>query len=252
MASLYEISNELLKLFETIEENGGECSDEEYNGLIIKEDELKDKLTNYVKAVKEFQKDADFCKQEKQRINDRQNIYKNRVERLKNVMLDAVLNFGQEAKTNKFIELPTYKLFTKNTKSIELDTVKINFIIESVMNYILECLENDVYIDQGLDIDGVVSAINANTRELDDGIKRDVTINDLLNTTVDITYTTTLAKLFNEENMRFTTFICDNPNVKITPNINKDEIKFNMLHLNENNGEITIAKEVTNTSLIIK
>lgn len=103
MASLYEISNDILRIFNDVEVAEGEITDEQYDALQIKQEELKEKLTNYVKAIKSWEVDEKALKDEKKRLNDRQTVFKNRIERLKKAMLEAVINFGETGKNNKFI-----------------------------------------------------------------------------------------------------------------------------------------------------
>lgn len=102
MASLYEISNDILRIFNDVEVAEGEITDEQYDALQIKQEELKEKLTNYFKAIKSWEVDEKALKDEKKRFNDRQTVFKNRIERLKKAMLEAVINFGE---TGKIINL---------------------------------------------------------------------------------------------------------------------------------------------------
>ena len=94
MASLYEINDRLVNIFNEIESNEGEVNDELYDALVITKEELDNKLDSYVKAIKSWSADADAIKTEKSKLNARQNVYKNRVERLKKAICVAVNNFG--------------------------------------------------------------------------------------------------------------------------------------------------------------
>ena len=138
MASLYNISSEILRIFENVENNEGEITDEEYNSLIIKQEELKTKLDCYVKAVKEFNASAAFCKTEKKSIDDRKKIYENRVLRLKKAMLDAVNNFGELGKNNKFIELESCRLYTKASTAVNVDEDRVNLFMTHFEKFLRE------------------------------------------------------------------------------------------------------------------
>ena len=165
MASLYNIQEDLLRIFNEVESNDGEITDDQYNLLCIKQEELKTKLDCYVKAIKEWEKDADFCKKEKQSINNRQNVYKNRVERLKRAMLDAVHNFGEQGKSNMFIELPTYRIFTKAIKSVKVNDERINIFIKEFNRYIHELTSQGIlYTGKDVDLKGILDCINANCK----------------------------------------------------------------------------------------
>ena len=68
MSSLYKISEKLQEIFEELEEQGGEFTEEQLKELEITEEELKEKVDNYVKVIKEFKNSAEFCKKEKDNI----------------------------------------------------------------------------------------------------------------------------------------------------------------------------------------
>lgn len=165
MASLYNIKEELLRAFDEIEANDGEITEEQYNALCIKQEELKDKLDAYVKAIKEWQKDAEFCKAEKKTINCRQQTYNNRVERLKETVLDAVMKFGECGKTNKFIELPSCRLFTRKSTSTEIINNRVNILIDQLLKLLREVNSTGVMVlGEECDLEGLISSINANCK----------------------------------------------------------------------------------------
>ena len=64
MSSLYNISNDILRIFNEVEQAEGEITDEQYNDLCIKQEELRDKLDAYVKAIKTWQVDEQALKDE--------------------------------------------------------------------------------------------------------------------------------------------------------------------------------------------
>ena len=68
MASLYNISMELENLFAQIEEQEGEVTEEQLKELEITENNLLEKVDNYVKVIKEYKNSSEFCKKEKENI----------------------------------------------------------------------------------------------------------------------------------------------------------------------------------------
>lgn len=161
MESLYDIQKELLDIFSQVEESDGEISDEQYDKLCITKENLKSKLDDYYKAIRVWSDEADSCKKEKARINNVQNKYKNRIERLKAAMLQAVINFGEVGKTNYFIELPTVKLFSKTSKSINEFKDRSCILIDKVKSYIQELAKQGIlYSGDDVDLNGFLSVIN--------------------------------------------------------------------------------------------
>lgn len=193
MSSLYNISNDILRIFNEVEQAEGEITDEQYNELCIKQEEVKEKLDSYVKAIKVWQVDEQALKDEKKRFNDRQNVYKNRIERLKKAMLEAVNNFGEVGKNNKFIELPTVRIFTRNNTSVEFNESRIEILIEKFRHFIEEVVSADVlYTGEDVDIEGILATINAWCRaEYGDDFSN-FTMADLANLELTITTTHTI------------------------------------------------------------
>lgn len=199
MASLYSISEDILRIFDEVENAEGEITDEQYDKLCIKQEELNTKLESYVKAVKEFQADAEFCKKEKQSINIKQNVYKNRVERLKKAILNAVMQFGNDGKNNKYIELPTVRIFTKTSKSIQKDENRISIFLREFTSYINELVSQGIlYTGEDVDLQGILDCINANCIAENGDSFVPFTISDLTSMKLAITTTSTVYDLFKE------------------------------------------------------
>lgn len=247
MASLYQISDEILSIFNIIEQNDGEMTDELSNLLAVKEDELSKKLNDYVKALQVWKSDIDACKQEEKRIKEVRNKYNNRIEKLKENMLTAVKMFGKEGATNKFIELPTCRIFTRNSKSIEVDEGRINLMIQEFMRYVAELVHQGVlYTGEDVDIAGVVAAINANCiAEYGEDFKP-FTIDDFLHIRLDICCTDTIYNYFRHGGDLLTA-ITKLP-TNITHSTTKDQFKFAL----DANFDISTAKVVNNESINIK
>lgn len=120
MASLYEISNDILRIFNEVEQAEGEITDEQYDELCIKQEELKEKLDSYVKAIKVWQVDEQALKDEKKRFNDRQNVYKNRIERLKKQCLKLLLILEKQVKIISLLNFLTLEYLPKILKVLNL------------------------------------------------------------------------------------------------------------------------------------
>ena len=135
MQSLYQISNELLSIFNEIESNDGEVNEEQLQALEIAQENLQEKLSSYKKAIRCREADIDACKQEEKRIKAARQVKENRIDKLKDRMLEAILQFGYEGKPNKkgktnhFYELSDGRIFTKTTESVEINENRINILI---------------------------------------------------------------------------------------------------------------------------
>lgn len=197
MSSLYQISEDILRIFNEVEQNDGEITDEQYDALTIKQEELKTKLDAYVKAIKSWEADEKALKEEKKRFNDRQNVFKNRIERLKAAALQAVLNFGEQGKSNMFIELPTCRLFSRASKSVEIDEARVRIFMEEFERYVRELVDAGVlYAGKDVDLQGILDAINANCRATHGEDFEEFTINDLIALKINVSQTASVYDLF--------------------------------------------------------
>lgn len=251
MASIYTIQDELLKLFGDIEANDGEITEEQLEMLNIKEEELKDKLENYYKAIQSWKADMATCKEEEKRIASTRKKYENRIERLKNVMLDTVNTFGSDGKNNKFIELPTVRIFTKSSKAVEIDETRINILIYHLTNFIHDAYTNGcLYTGEDVDFAGILQAVNANVKADHGENFIPFTIDDLAILSVDVIHNDSFMTMFANRYKVLELIGESYINTSIKQNTTKDAFK----HSIEVNGQdkITIARLVNNQSLQIK
>lgn len=254
MASLYNISSEILRIFENVENNEGEITDEEYNSLVIKQEELKTKLDCYVKAVKEFNASAAFCKTEKKSIDDRKKIYENRVLRLKKAMLDAVNNFGELGKNNKFIELESCRLYTKASTAVNVDEDRVNLFMTHFEKFLREVVNGDVlYTGEDVDLQGILDVINTNI-EAEQGYGFvPFTLNDLTTFKIGIKSTATIYELFRSHKDAILEYAHNPFTSEISNETAKEDWKTIITVADEQGtAKPTMAELVKNESLIIK
>ena len=253
MSSLYSIQEDILRIFNDVESNEGEITDEQYDALCIKQDELKSKLESYVKAIKSWEVDEKAFKDEKKRFNDRQNVYKNRIERLKKAALDAVLMFGEHGKTNMFIELPNFRIFTKESKAIEVNEQRINIFINAFESYVRELVDAGIlYTGKDVDLQGILDVINANVIAEQGESFEPYTINDLITLKLNISQTASVYDLF-KSGLALNLYGKEPIYTHIENATTKDDWKVIIDSANIAKTSIpTMAKEVINQSLQIK
>ena len=251
MASLYNIENDLLDLFAEIEANDGEVTDEQLEALNIKEEELQNKLDNYYKAIQNWKADMAACKEEEKRIYNTRKKYENRIEKLKSIMLNTVNVFGTEGKNNKFIELPTARIYTKSSKSVEIDEERTALLINAMIGFITEAYNNDcLYTGNDVDFAGILQAVNANVIAEQGPNFKPYTIDDLAILSVDVTYNGSFMTMFTGKEKVLELIASLYINTIVKQNTPKEAFKYTI----EVNGpdKITIARIVENQSLQIK
>lgn len=253
MSSLYQISEDILRIFNDVESSEGEITDEQYDVLCIKQEELKEKLNNYVKAIKSWEVDEKALKDEKKRFNDRQNVYKNRIERLKAAALQAVLTFGEHGDSNMFIELPNFRLFSRSSKSIEVDESRVRIFMEEFERYIRELVDAGIlYAGKDVDLQGILNCINANIRATHGEDFEPFTINDLIAMKINISQTASVYSLF-KSGLALNLYGKEPLHTHMENVTSKDDWK-TIIESSKiaNTSAPTIAKIVTNQSLQIR
>lgn len=83
MSNLYSIEQELLNIFNELEDNGGELTPELEEKLKITEKDGRIKLENYCKFIKSIDADANACKEEYQRLSKKRKSYENNIVKAK-------------------------------------------------------------------------------------------------------------------------------------------------------------------------
>lgn len=254
MATLYDINQNLLDLFAQIEEQDGEITEEQEHLLDINQAELKNKIEVYVNAISNFNSNIEQCKQESKRISDVKRKNENRIKWLKESIINAINIFGAQGKTNKFIELPTIRVSTKNTESVELNIERINILIKEFERYIRELVDNGVlYTGEDVDLKGILDAMNANCKAEYGEDFKPFTILDLTATDIKISTVMSIYDFFKENPYSLTAYgkfpIKSDIEFNTEKSVLKGAIKIAEKLETDNS---TIASIKQNQSLIIK
>ena len=172
--SLYEISTELKRIYDSVIENDGEITEEEYNNLAITKENLKEKVEDYCKLIALTNYDVDACKCEKKRINTNQQVKVNLVAKLKERLLEAVTNFGDEKEgkngTTYSLDAGTFKLFTRNAIKFVTEEYRTNLLKNTLLSYFKELFVNKVLVaddylfearDRDEEVNSMLGAVNA-------------------------------------------------------------------------------------------
>jgi hypothetical protein len=133
MGNIFEISNKLLNIFNELEENGGELTEELEQELNVTESDFKDKIQSYVNVIKLIDSDVCVIDDEIARLNDLKRRKNKTIDRLKSIVIYAIENFGETTKSGgKYIEYPTGKVSVRNTKKVNVHTESVNDIVKFI------------------------------------------------------------------------------------------------------------------------
>ena len=136
MASIYNIQQDILDIFDQIEENEGEITPELEEQLRISQDEFENKIRSYTCVVRQLECDLAAIKDEKARLDAIKKSKEKTIERIKQVMIEAIQMFGDTSKTGvKFIDYGTGKVSLRKSESIELDDDKLKVFTNRFISY---------------------------------------------------------------------------------------------------------------------
>ena len=117
--NIWQIQQELLDIFNELEENGGDLTPELEDKLNITQSEFKNKIENYLYVIKKTESDINACDAEAKRLTALKKSKQNTVDRIKSVMAKAIEQFGDENKNgNKFIDLGTAKITVRTSDKV--------------------------------------------------------------------------------------------------------------------------------------
>lgn len=252
--NLYFIEQELLDIFDTLEENGGELTPELEERLSIAQEDFKDKIENYTHVISKYNADINFIKAEQKRLKELADAKAKVVERLSKIMIDAIDKFGDEKPKSKakFVDFGTGVVSVRNSKAVQLD----DDTLERVDNA-LEIMLKDLHLTNGLDVIDKLNTdeliiLSAKQAE-DDGQIHTLTgisLDDLDYMDVEVSAKIPLKKILSGEEYPAIRELMRNNDIKHKTSASKSFLKGEL----EQNGSCApnLARLVTNKSITIK
>lgn len=253
MASLYEISNDILRIFNDVEVAEGEITDEQLEQLNINQENLKQKLSDYNKAIQVYKNYNEGVSNEIKRLQELKKIRTNRIEVLRNTMKNAVINFGIDGKSgNKIIELEDCKLFTKSIESVIENKERLDILRYEFIDYCRELYKNDLLITgDDIDVQGLIDSINAKCIAERGENFIPFTIYDFICTNIIFKFTVSLKNLIESNNYLLQAYYGLDYSTGVDMDIDKNAVKYIVKDQNTNNN-ITISNIEKNKVLCMK
>jgi len=128
--SIYQISQDLEQVFNTIEANNGEVTEEIEKALSITQEQLNQKGVQYAFKCLDIDALNNQIDAEIERLNKIKKANNNLKERLKYILSNTMLHFGIEK-----LETPTLKVSFRKSESIEItdeSQISKEFITEKI------------------------------------------------------------------------------------------------------------------------
>lgn len=167
MSNIFQISQDLLAVFQELEDNGGELTDELEAKLTVSQTDFKTKIKSYTDVIKYTEGDIKLIDEEISRLKELKESKKKAIARLEKIVIWAIGMFGEANKSgNKFVDFGTGKVSVRNTEKVEVDDEFAEDAVNKFMEQIREIaftgeLENNEIEDLVTLPDDVINGVTA-------------------------------------------------------------------------------------------
>lgn len=254
MSNIFNIKQELLDIFNELEENEGEITPELEEQLSIKQEELNSKIKSYSNVIKMLESDISAIKEEKARLDYLKTSKEKTINRIKKIIIDAIELFGDTTKSGgKFIDYGTGKVSVKNTQAVEVDEDSINRFVNRFITGIKWYSENNQLQVGLVKTEDLLEFANSKTPfEIENDVEIDkLDINDISNLKANIDLDIDFKNLIStEKGINFLHALLNYDTFGIKAKVNKKAIKDEAK--GENQFVPVYATIVNNKSITIK
>lgn len=132
--NIFDIAREYEDILSIIEDNEGEITPEITEKLSINESELEDKLRNYKHIIDRYKYEKEYVKYEQERLRNKIASRENTIRFLKNNIVETLKIYGIKSNTNYKLKYPDFTVYTGDSKSIDYDDNKLEFVIDKLEN----------------------------------------------------------------------------------------------------------------------
>jgi len=135
--NIFQISQELLDVFQELEDNGGELTEDLEARLSISQADFKSKVKSYGDVIKYTESEIDLIDKEIARLKDLKESKNKAIARLEKIIVWAVDMFGDTTKSGgKFVDYGTGKISIRNTEKVEVNTDTTDIAVKNFLSYI--------------------------------------------------------------------------------------------------------------------
>lgn len=190
--NIYQIQQDLLTIFDEIEDNGGELTEELEQKLTITQEEFKDKVESYTNVIKSLESDMTAIKVEQARLKSLYDRKEKTVNKLKDIIINAINEFGETKKSGvKYLDYGTGEVSVRKTQVVEINEPLVKHVenyLNKMITFNKECNQLDVYdsIDESAIITDIaqnsdMSAGGSDLNHIDVNLAITVPLKDLAN-----------------------------------------------------------------------
>lgn len=253
--NIYQIKQELLAIFDELEENGGELTPELEEQLTISQEAFKSKIEDYTNVIKLLECDIQEIKLEQKRLKDFADRKQKVIDRLKSTIITAIEEFGSTKKSGvKYVEYSTGEVSIRKTKAVEVDADLMEEISNSIALIATELKQtNQLDIIESINKEHIIGYVAEQVTDDDNNVHGGYYINedDLRHTDVELAIKVPISDLLDGQSYPILREIArKGVGMKVSASVSKTKLKKDL----EINGACApnIARLVENKSISIK
>lgn len=220
--NIFEIEQDLLSIFDEIEENEGELTPELEEKLAITQENFKNKVESYINLIKIKEGELVTISSEIDRLKKFGESKAKLITRLQNIIIQAINKFGDTTpKGGKFFDYDTGKVNIRKTQIVGTNDELIKFIGSDLLHELNVRKEtNQLNVLPPITKEEILAKLN--TDETPFGITAD----DLDNIKFDISVEVNLNDILTDNNFEFIKqAIYLSPKFKLSSKVSKTELK---------------------------
>lgn len=245
--NIYNLSKEFLEIFDELEENGGELTEELEERLNITQESFKTSVRNLSSVVKQLDCECDAIKVEQKRLKELYDRKQKVIERIKKILLDAINNFGDVKKTGvKYVAWETGECSIRKSEGVNIN----NDLLTQVQLIINDSIRTDKQNNQ-LDVNDRISLEDISIICANVAAGSECEVEDLNHMNVDLSLSVPMSELGNGNAYTLLKEIAKyTDDFKLAVGASKTELKKEL----EENGSCAphLAKLVINKNVQIK
>jgi len=254
--NIWQIQQDLLSIFDELEENGGELTEELEQQLAISQEDFRSKVENYTNVIKSIKADIAAIDEETKRLAALKKSKNALIDKLSKVIINAVEMFGETTKAGgKFFDYGTGKVSIRNSQKIVLNDDKIEAISGELCRAIAsEAMMGNASNREDFTFEDIIQRCKEHsTIDTTTGLyvkdPQEVTKEDIQNTVVEITFKEPVQDLMKGDGFNILKqLFMYNCSTSMIPKIDKTQLKNEM----KDTTNITIGKIENNQTLTIK
>lgn len=220
--NIFEIEQDLLSIFDEIEENEGELTPELEEKLAITQENFKNKVESYINLIKIKEGELITISSEIDRLKKFGESKAKLITKLQNIIIQAINKFGDTTpKGGKFFDYGTGKVNIRKTQIVGTNDELIKFIGSDLLHELNVRKEtNQLNVLPPITKEEILAKLN--TDETPFGITAD----DLDNIKFDISVEVNLNDILTDNNFEFIKqAIYLSPKFKLSSKVSKTELK---------------------------